>query len=821
MSANEELLQSVLDGGINVDPELIEQGTMGQLALVAGAFSAARAMHVKSPLFQWSHLEVREKIGEGGFGEVFRAYDPVLRREVALKLGRQDRVAANAEMIAEARSMARLRHPNILAVHGAEEIDGRVGIWTDLLPGMTLAKRVEQCGPLRADEALTLATQLTSGLILIHERGLVHGDVKPANIMLTNDGTPVLMDFGAAAHPSARTAAARGSPLFMDRATLDGAPLDSSLDLYGLGVTLYFALSGQWPWKGTTVEALQEARSRPVTLGAIPKAWRRCLRQLLSENPKTRPSANGLAAHLLAMAEAPARQRRRVAIGSVILILSLALGLTVTAWRLSVKQETRARQVTAVLLHTLQSPRPTEKGRALTAVELIDDAIPQINSLLQDQPDARAEVLTELAETYRLLNDFDGARRLLDQAVAACSECDESTATRLAIRGLLLRSRLRLDEADYSGAKNAAEDALAMTQALDTEDPLLTGLSHAHIGAALRAARKLDAARIALQSAYDSYNTMDGWPISDQAYLDGQWITLHMAESNYADILPFAQEHFDAMERQFGARHSLTLSAGHALTQVLLQTGKTDAAIQLLSRQVQTAEQWLGPDALTTLGLKVNEAAALKNIGRLEEAVSIFSDVRDRARQLGPAGQESQLVASGNLANLLKGLERWEEAEALYRETIALVTDALGPDHLRVVLNKANLAEMLVSQQRYQEAMALIDEIEALVGGALADDHIYVSFSRMVRGRAQAEMGDLDAALADFAVAQRHLTEKMGEKAGLVFTVRLRRAQALQVNDEIDAARTELEALLTDMTETLADSDPLLSEARALRDTLQ
>ena len=820
MSADDELLQRVLDGNVEVGSDLLGQGGLGRLALVAGAFSAVRSHGTEPSLFHWSHLEVREKIGEGGFGEVFRAHDPVLRREVALKLGRRDRPAANAEMIAEARSMARLRHPNILAVHGAEEMDGRVGIWTDLLPGKTLADHVDQSGPVDASDALTLAIQLTSGLILIHERGLVHGDVKPANIMLTDEGTPILMDFGAAAHPSSRTAASRGSPLFMDTATLEGAPLSGSLDVYALGVTLYFVLTGNWPWQETTVEGLRQARAHSVNLKSVPRNWRACLRCLLDENPRTRPTAAELATRLQFMVDAPMRTRRRGVVAVVLVLLSLALGLTMSAWRESVEQESRARQVTQALLHTLQSPRPTEKGRSLSAIDLIDDAIPQINSLLGGQPEDRAGVLTELAETYRLLNDFDGARGLLEQALEACTDCDESTAGRLTVRGLLVRSRLRLDEADDAGAKVAAEQALEKAQALEPGDPLLTGLSHAHIGAAYRASRELDSARMALEAAYDIYRSGADWPLVDRAYLEGEWITLHMAESDYVEILPFARAHFEAMEQKFGTRHSLTLGAGHALTQALIQTGDLDGAMEILSTQTRTADQWLGADAPTTLGLKINQAHVLKGQGRFEEAVDVFSDVRRSAEGLGPAGQESQLVASGNLANLLKNLERWEESEALYRETIALATDALGPTHLRVILNKANFAELLVSRERFAEGTVLIEEIESMVGEVLTDDHIYVSFSRMIRGRARAGMGDLDGALADFDVSQRNLTAKMGDQSGLVFTVRLRRAEAYRTNNQHDLAVAEVEGLINDMEEILPATDPLLLEAIALRETL-
>ncbi|MCB1569922.1 MAG: serine/threonine protein kinase, partial [Xanthomonadales bacterium] len=191
-------------------------------------------------------LHVIEKIGEGSFGVVYRAYDPVLRRDVALKLARLDAAHVDPRaIVSEARRLARLRHPNILAVHGADQDQDSVGIWCDLLGGVTLQHVLDRSGTLPARAVLDLATPLCDALALVHARGFTHGDLKPANIMLEDDGTPVLMDFGAARDPM-QTGSTVGSPLLMAPEQFDGV-WSAASDLYAFGAMLFRCLSGRFP----------------------------------------------------------------------------------------------------------------------------------------------------------------------------------------------------------------------------------------------------------------------------------------------------------------------------------------------------------------------------------------------------------------------------------------------------------------------------------------------------------------------------------------------------------------------------------------------
>src|SRR6266581_2381443 len=153
------------------------------------------------PLLEtWGSLRILEKLGEGAFGEVFRAYDPSLRREVALKLLHSHRHPSSSEerYLDEARRIARVRHPNVLVVYGADRHSGRVGLWTDLVRGETLEEVLARQGPFGAYEAAVIGMELCRALAALHAAGLVHRDLKTTNVMREKGGRVVLMDFGTA-----------------------------------------------------------------------------------------------------------------------------------------------------------------------------------------------------------------------------------------------------------------------------------------------------------------------------------------------------------------------------------------------------------------------------------------------------------------------------------------------------------------------------------------------------------------------------------------------------------------------------------------------
>lgn len=210
----------------------------------------------------WGPLRVLEKIGEGGFAEVFRAHDPTLDCDVALKLWRRD-VEDQERLLDEAKRLARVRHDNVLVVHGADRFAGRAGMWTDLVRGETLEQRLERHGRYGAREAAAIGVELCRALCAMHAAGLVHRDVKTLNVMRTEHGRYVLMDFGCVgelepAGNLVRTTTVRGTPMTMAPEQLLGQPVGPAADLYGLGVVLYRLVTGAYPIEAASYYELVE-----------------------------------------------------------------------------------------------------------------------------------------------------------------------------------------------------------------------------------------------------------------------------------------------------------------------------------------------------------------------------------------------------------------------------------------------------------------------------------------------------------------------------------------------------------------------------------
>ncbi len=199
---------------------------------------------------RWGHLLLVRKIGEGAYGEVYEAVDTWLDHPRALKLLKpQASARATArEVLHEARKLVRVRHPNVVMVHGADSHDGRIGFWMDLVEGQTLEERVQE-GRLSAGEAIYIGQELCRALTAVHHANLLHRDIKAQNVMRASDGGRIiLMDFGAGEFRDAPgQSRPKGTPLYLAPELFTGGPATTESDIYALGVLLYYVVTGQFP----------------------------------------------------------------------------------------------------------------------------------------------------------------------------------------------------------------------------------------------------------------------------------------------------------------------------------------------------------------------------------------------------------------------------------------------------------------------------------------------------------------------------------------------------------------------------------------------
>lgn len=286
-----------------------------------------------NPGERWGPLEILAVVGHGAHGTVFRAWDTRLAREVALKLLHQSGVPSPVETLREARLLAKIEHPGVVTVYGADRCDGAVGWWMPLIDGATLEETLALQGPFSPREAALIGRELCSALGAVHAAGLVHGDVKLQNIMRERGGRIVLMDFGAG-HArdtvgDAEDRALTGTPLYMAPELLAGDAPTVRSDLYALGTVLYRLVTGEYPAQAESIRELQAvhrsgalipmAERRP----GVPPAFASAVSRALSPVPGARFDSAAAFGRALGEIDAPsARPARRV---MVVALVALAL----------------------------------------------------------------------------------------------------------------------------------------------------------------------------------------------------------------------------------------------------------------------------------------------------------------------------------------------------------------------------------------------------------------------------------------------------------------------------------------------------------------
>jgi Tol biopolymer transport system component len=326
------------------------------------------------PLTVGTHLgsyEIMAPLGAGGMGEVYRARDRKLNRDVALKV-LPDAFTQDPDRLArftrEAQVLASLNHSNIAAIYGLEDSNGVQALVLELVEGPTLADRIAK-GPIPLAEALPIARQIAEALEAAHEHGIIHRDLKPANIKLRPDASVKVLDFGLAkalepvstdganvtASPTITTPAMTqrgvvlGTAAYMSPEQARGATVDKRADVWAFGVVLYEMLTGRRPFEGQTVsDSLASVLKDQPSWDGLPPNARSLLRRCLEKDPKRRlhdladarieidevlASAATAEAH-----QAPARsprpwQQARIAWSVAVVFLLAALALGFAAYR--------------------------------------------------------------------------------------------------------------------------------------------------------------------------------------------------------------------------------------------------------------------------------------------------------------------------------------------------------------------------------------------------------------------------------------------------------------------------------------------------------
>jgi tetratricopeptide (TPR) repeat protein/tRNA A-37 threonylcarbamoyl transferase component Bud32 len=714
-----------------------------------------------------------EQVGRGGMGAVYRAYDPKLRREIALKMVRgRSRFGggeAEARLMREAQALARLNHPNVVAIYDAEASAEGVRIAMEFVEGHTMRTWLDTRRRTWA-EVLEVGLAVGRGLAAAHAAGVIHRDVKPENVLVGQDpADPTklrvrLTDFGLASEdedataadvdaglmPLTRAGTILGTPPYVAPEQHKGDPSDTRSDQYGLCVTLWEALHGARPFGGDGWAELEAAKckgppSRPTTF--VPK-WLHALiaRGLAVAPPERWPTT---AALVEAMASGRSRARRRSALLGLGGLTTMAMGtIAWNHWDRSVRVE-RCEQ---------QGPEG--------ALEWNDGARTKLQEAFLGTNVGYAG-----ATLARALPELDAYAR--GWAAARSEACVRAEVERAWSPEIFARSQWCLDErrqqfhsllAELGTAdRRAVGEAVDAVAALERVDPCLDPALLARLPAPpaereedIRAVRAQlwRAAALEATGAYD-----EGLAVARDALLTAQslaWPPLTASArlrvgrllgeaGRYAEAESTLEESFfeaamiGANQVAFEAALTLTLTVGNKAARY--HEGERWAKLaRLVGVSLADPAGLLEAHRLAHLGLVRSAQGAYPEAAALQEkALRIFEAA------LGP---DHPTVAKNldNLAQARLGDGDHDGANRLFERSLRLGEEALGPEHPRVATRLSNLAAARLRIGEWTDAVALLERAFRIRETALGEDHPAVGVTLTNLGGVHYEAGDYAAA---------------------------------------------------------------------------
>ena len=688
----DDAVRGVLDGtpvdwsGLETSDDLDTRDLTAQLKILSAIGTVHRSDALEG-IGRWGHLRILERVGAGAFGEVYRAWDTRLDREVALKLLPASEPPDDGAplIIEEGRLLARVRHPNVATIYGAELIDGRVGLWMEFIRGRTLEDLLRSGHQFSLNEVVEIGLELCRAVSAVHAAGLLHRDIKAHNVMRADDGRIVLMDFGAGRESSdTGTANTVGTPLYLAPEVLAGHAATPQSDVYSTGVLLHHLLTGRYPVNATSIEELRRAHAndervdlrtvRPELPSALLLVVGRATAARLEDRYQ---SSEAMAADLLPLTAKPTRWRAAV----VTTAAALAIGVAWVAWdRIGFLRESAA--------------TGSEPVAAATVASRADRPVIVVRPFRNLRSDVDSEFLADglTYEIIRSLAVIDG----MDVRSATSSFALKGKEITLAGIGQQLGVSLVLEGSVSGSGDQVRVQAQLSNVASDT--PLWTSRFDRRITDVLAIEDEIARAvvnqlRLTLGRGQRRYN-LDGDTAA--VYLKARTLIDRRGQDDPEAAVPLLQQVI-ARDPSFAPAHAALADAYAYMSQALPDVLGMHhlQALELMRTTAQKAIE-LDPllaEAHAAMGVLYSRENAW------EEAQRSF----DRAVELNPG--LTHVVTSYSLTTL-EPLGRADYAETLLRE--ALRRDPLSLDA------KRQLGALWLLTGRYAEALRVFEEIAAV-----------------------------------------------------------------------------------------------------------
>jgi serine/threonine-protein kinase len=806
-----------------------------------GAIAAAATLPQSSPQTVGPYRVLRE-LGVGGMGTVLLAERPLgdTRQKVALKLIRGFPTSQARERLARERNLlAELNHPNIAGLLDAGETDDQTPyLAMEYVEGVALHRYCAEHA-LGLRERLTLFAQLCRAVQHAHQRLIVHRDIKPGNILVREDGTPVLLDFGIGklidATDRDATATHVFTPAYAAPEQVAGRAVTTATDIWGLGCVLHELLSGR-----ALNETNSAGRVPPPSIATLDRSRARALRgeldtlvgKAMHEEPERRyASAQALADDvenylggrpLLAAPDSFAYRTRKFVARHRLAVFGIAAMTLLAAffvWRLNAERqralvaekraerEARSQSRSRDFLVSLFEAASPENasGHALSARELIDKGSANLERELKDEPETAARLSLTIAQVYSASGDPKASVTAGERALVLAAGEDAETAL-LRAEILLTLAREYDNTERYDDARRATEQALALRLRHAPEDH--AAITEALTESAARAVRRDDktAAREFFDRAIAEFARVGKPDPHQHADILRGLAELDNAEGKLADSLKHAKESVAALA-DLPPASPVRIDYWRMLATAQVANGDPGGAVATLQRALDVAHAALGENSYKVADLENDIAVAQNGQGRYREAIPHLEESIRITQKQRPDAHVATAFSVVNLGSLYENLGDYEKSEQLFRQGISSI-EAEAPDTPELDSFRCNLARTLMKRGEIAEARALFDKAMRNISARDGEDSFAYAFQMFRRSRLELAAGNLESAAADLLDSERVLTPLLPPHHALIVQFHVVHAQLAKARGDLDAAKKSMEAAEGEQT-AIKDNDPL------------
>lgn len=718
---------------------------------------------------------VIKRLGAGGMGVVFAAYDSELDRKVAIKLIRPETIQAKEaeqRLVREARALAKLSHPNVVQIYDVGTHEEQVYVAMEYIDGETLSEWLAHEPARSLDEIKAMFLAAGRGLAAAHEAGLVHRDFKPANVLVAKDGQVRVLDFGLArqldrpepeapddatgeapterAELVSRAGAVMGTPAYMSPEQHLGAPIDARTDQFSFCIALYEAVYGERPFGGESLMQLSLA----VTTGemrapprgrTVPEYLRQLLVRGLATDPEQRyPSMEALLADL---ARDPGARRRRILLAGG--MAAAIVGSVAGTYYLRESQLEMCAGAEERLIGIWDDARKTEVNEALlaTGLPLATDTWSRVEVLLDEYSAGWAE---QHAEACRATLLGEQSEEMLDLRMRCLDRRRRELAAFIDVLATAEAGAVEgaTEAASHLPRLEMCADLEALAAEVKPPDDPQTAAAVEELRAqlaqtvALETGASYDEALSIAEEATKTASGLDYPPVLAEAQLRRGLLLYELQRYEEAEG-SISDAYYTALEAD---HNRVAANAASSLVRLLAKQSRFDDATVWVRHATSTIKK-IGSGG-------AEEARALESEGELLESQDRFDDAQAKFEQAlaihnETLGENHPVAASVvyRLGQLAYRAGEYDRARGFFERALNMQEQAFGPNHPAVAKASTGLGITLKELEEYEAARGAHERALEIQQSAFGDDHPNVARPLTNLGAVLREMGRYDEAL--------------------------------------------------------------------------